>query len=1006
MIYKSTITTCSYFGGFAIWLALSCEAAKAIDFEKEIRPVLQSRCVECHGTAEQNGDLRLDAKQFAMAGGQAGPAIVAASSNSSPLYHRIISTDEDEMMPPKGERLSPEQTALIRDWIDAGAVWTETDADREASQDPRMKHWSVQPLRTDFPADASIDSFVGSKLQEHNLSISPQADRMTLIRRLSFDLLGLPPSPEIIAEFATDGRADAYERLVDVLLTSPHYGERWARHWLDVAHYADTHGFERDMIRPNAWRYRDYVIDSLNNDKPYNHFIVEQIAGDVLAPDDPNKIVATGFLAAGPWDFVGHVETPSPVLNRAARAGDLDDMLTQVIASTMGITVNCARCHDHKLDPIKQTEYYGLAAVFAGTRRGDRAMNERQAAVKNQQKVSVESRLVQSKAKLARLKDNPVSLADMVGGGDGYGTGKANIGITLGNGKWTQDKLGFLQDIEANRLTAIGDDKPNTEQPTRMKGVFLPNGKVDNAKVELAEGIEIVDLPITDGTSWDAIRNGPLNAQVNTKLGDIDYATADHSILGLHSNAAIVFDLDVIRKDTRFREMKLQGMVGFGCDMKQSVATDSQGGFAVYLDGVRKLLRDNFKKTDSVALDVSIPLSTRFLTLLASDGGDGIGHDLMFIGDAKLVSSDASSSKPIISDGEIDLAKQDVDALQRELDGLSWAEVQTVYTVVPQSTTPIIHVQRRGNPEDETVEVTPSGFAWPSHAIPDFGDQSTPEGERRLRLAQWIIDPNNPLTWRVLVNRLWHHHFGQGLVRTPSDFGLGGDMPSHPELLDYLANELRTHGYSMKYIHRLIVTSETYKQRSSNSNELATQVDSSNRLLWRQNLKRLDAESLRDAVLAVAGSLDTKMGGPGYRDFEYTEEYAPIYKYVSRDDPDLNRRSIYRFIVRTTPQVFLTTFDCPDPANLTPARVTTTNAIQALAMSNDEFILKQANEFSKRVTSETDNDQAAIRLAFKRALLREPSSVELQSSLGLVAKYGLFTLCRMLLNTNEFIYVD
>ena len=342
--------------------------AHAADFEKDIRPLLRERCEECHGAKKQKGELRLDAKVFAFKGGHDGPVIVPGDAGRSSLFKRIASTDNDERMPPKGDALTAVQIAAVKSWIEAGAAWPENDADRAAAVDKRLQHWAVQPVRTEFPTDASIDGFIRAKLVEKGLAMSPEADRRTLIRRLSFDLHGLPPAPERVEQFVKDRDPRAYEKLVDELLASPHYGERWARHWLDIAHYADTHGFERDMLRPDAWRYRDYVIESLNADKPYDRFLREQIAGDVLAPGDPQSVIATGFLAAGPRDFVGQVETKSDVLKRAARAGDLDDMVTQVITSTIGITINCARCHDHKLDPITQQEYYRLWANGAQLR--------------------------------------------------------------------------------------------------------------------------------------------------------------------------------------------------------------------------------------------------------------------------------------------------------------------------------------------------------------------------------------------------------------------------------------------------------------------------------------------------------------------------------------------------------------------------------------------------------------------------------------------------------------
>jgi hypothetical protein len=318
----------------------------------------------------------------------------------------------------------------------------------------------------------------------------------------------------------------------------------------------------------------------------------------------------------------------------------------------------------------------------------------------------------------------------------------------------------------------------------------------------------------------------------------------------------------------------------------------------------------------------------------------------------------------------------------------------------------VIKIQKRGNPEDEGAEVRPGGFAWAKHADANFADNNTPEGTRRQALAQWITSPSNPLTRRVLVNRLWHHHFGQGIVSTPSDFGLGGDHPSHPEMLDWLSEEFLKSGWSLKHVHRLIMNSRAYKQTSAISNPQAQSMDSMNRLLWHQNPRRLDAETLRDTVLSVSGQLNPKRGGPGFRDFKYTEAYAPIYEYTTTDEPEMARRSIYRFIVRTTPHQFLSTLDCPNPANLTPSRSQTTTALQALALSNNTFMLFQARHLATRIENETDNRAAAISRAFALCFQRAPRAEEREAAERLVSDNGLFALCRVLLNTNEFIYLD
>ena len=994
--------------------------AATIDFERDIRPLLIGRCGDCHGPDTQENRLRLDVKHRAHKGGDFGPVIVAGKSNESELIRRIGSTDEKKRMPPDGDRLSATEIDMLRRWIDAGAAWPESEADRQAAvadRDPRLDHWAWQPLvRPAVPPDSSaatlvrndIDRFIQLKLAEMKLVPAPEADRRTLIRRLSFDLLGLPPTPEEVATFVADESPDSYEKLVDRLLASPHYGERWARHWLDIAHYADTHGFERDQLRPNAWRYRDYVIKAFNADKPYDQFLREQIAGDILAPDDADAVIATGFLAAGPWDFVGHVETKSDMLKRQARADDLDDMLTQVLTSNCGVTINCARCHDHKLDPIPQRDYYSLVSVFAGVKRGDRPIDT--------ERTRADRQLAAVEADIARLLGAGIDLADIVGGGDGRGTGTPGLGIDVVKGEAGKAGLNFLKTEQPNVLLPVvpaAETKLPAFKLPFIKGVFVPQGRKQDGKpptpdaapteLKLTKEIVITDLPPSSGQSWDRIRNGKVSHQPLAKANGIDFTTDGHSVLGLHSNSGITFDLAEIRQAHSLGAVRLTATVGFG---SAEADPSSKADFSLYLDAQRKLFRAGMRKDQAVNVVVEIPESVRFLTLVTTDGGDGIGMDQLFLGDARLrpVANTALSPPEIAT---LEQLQAQSGRLQQTLGDLS--ELPFVYALTTTQLPKPVRVQRRGNPEDETDEVVPGALSWNPQRPATLGDNTTPEGQRRRGLAEWITAPANPLTPRVIVNRLWHHHFGTGLVDTPSDFGLGGGKPSHPQLLDWLATDLIDHGWSLKAMHRLICTSYTYRQRCVDvpGAPAATAIDADNRLLWRQNARRLDAECLRDATLAVTGSLNPEMGGPGYRDFKYTEAYAPVYEYITPDSPELWRRSIYRFIVRSTPHAFMTTLDCPNPANLAPARLETTTALQSLALLNNDFMLRQAGHWAKRLEKDAGTDPAAqVRRGFALALARQPMDAELAAAVTLVEKAGLVQFCRMLFNANEFVYID
>ena len=463
---------------------------------------------------------------------------LAGDSDGSYLIELVTSQDgESPAMPKDAKPLSDDEVELLRRWIEQGAKWPSDVVISEKSK-ADASWWSLQPLQAKSLRN-TIDDFIRERLREHNLTFSPQADRRTLIRRLSFDLHGLPPTPEAVDAFVNDPDPQAYEKLVDRMLDSPHYGERFAQHWLDIAHYADTHGFERDKRRDNAWRYRDYVIRSLNEDKPYDRFLQEQIAGDVLWPDDEQAVIATGFLAAGPWDFVGQVETKSPELRRSARSLDLDDMATQVMTATMAMTVNCARCHDHKLDPISQQEYYQLQAVFAGVRRDDRVVSDAAMKQYEEEKESLTNQRNKIDFEIGRLEGEGLNLADVVGGGNGLGTGTYRNAIDPRNAKVQTRDFGKLGNVVTNQFSPSDFEF--------IDGVFVPDGEDGKAEIPVSStGITITGLPKTSGDAWDMIRNGPVASQHSPELGGIDFTKDGHSLLGLHANAGITFDVAAV----------------------------------------------------------------------------------------------------------------------------------------------------------------------------------------------------------------------------------------------------------------------------------------------------------------------------------------------------------------------------------------------------------------------------------------------------------------------------
>ncbi|MCE9555133.1 MAG: DUF1553 domain-containing protein [Planctomycetes bacterium] len=968
--------------------------AKAADFDGQVAPLLTQRCLTCHNAAEAKGELNLSTLKTALAGGESGPAIVPGNPEASYLLQRVR---EGEMPPrKKGIPLSPAEIETLTAWVKSGAPWpkgrvlSELDVttDKRAGKD----WWSLQPVkRPAVPEIKSnwvlnpIDAFVLEKLRSHKLSPSAPASKTVLVRRIFFDLTGLPPTPAEIEAFVADQSPDAYEKIVDRLLASPRYGERWGRHWLDVAHYADTHGFERDFLRSTAWPYRDYVIAAFNADKPYNDFIREQIAGDVIAPTDAEKVTATAFLGAGPWDVSGLMETGNPMLKRQALSNVLDDMVTTVVTATQGLTINCARCHNHKFDPILQEDYYRLSAVFAGVLRAERKLPQ------TPLRKELTQQITSLEQQFKRLSGPPVNLADIVGGGNGFGSGKKGFGLDPRDGKLAKAGESFL-DAPTGKYV-------RTKSPL-VDGVFVPDGGAGGrTPVQISStGLHVQGLTSTNGKVWDFIVNGPSAMQSGSTLDGVDYSSTGHTQLALHANKGITFDLAAIRKSTGYRELKFQAVAG--------CASGGYSDFWVYVDDKLAASETGVTQTrGGTHLDIALGIDKRFLTLIATDGGNDISHDQIIFGDPLLVSlPDPTDRNGAPIQQRRDELTAELAALKKQLAELP-VEIPAVFGVVTQKP-PAMKVLARGDTELPLYEVGPGALSAVGSVSSDLGKSDMPEGERRRALADWLVHPNNPLTRRVIVNRLWHYHFGRGIVDTPSDFGFNGGPPTHPELLDYLADELLKQNWSLKAMHRQMVLSNTYRQGGA-ANPEAQAIDTDNRLLWRRNPQRLEAEAIRDSILAVSGKLNLKMGGPGYRDFQYIERYAPIYRFQTADKPELWRRTVYRFTVRSVSNPLLDVLDCANPSNLTPARSRTTTPLQSLALWNDDFLLRQARYFAERVEKEAGKEQTAqIQQAFRLSLGRPATTEEVTGAAELVRQHGLFHLCRAMFNASEFVYVD
>ena len=751
--------------------------------------------------------------------------------------------------------------------------------------------WAFQAvIKPAVPATAPhpIDAFVRAKLEAKGLTHAPRADHRTLIRRLYFDLTGLPPRTEDLAQ--------SYEATVEKLLASPEYGERWGRHWLDVVRFGETDGGEHNYERPHAWRYRDYVIQSFNSDKPYNQFIKEQIAGDILAPQDPNMVAATGFLVSGPWDQVQAEINKDKAMAMTQRMDELDDMVTTTFHTFQALTVNCARCHDHKFDPIPAKDYYQLTAVFAGVGFGNRAV------ISPEAKAAYDARIAPLKKQLDELR---AKLTDL----------EEPARIKLLEPKFRA--FDIARQSEPQRLPLNPYYNHNRFTPVAAKKFRLViNGQLGKAAPKLR---------------W--FRAGTF--RLADWVGTAPATPAAPQIITF-GNAVL-------------KEIEWAGSIG----VYELQATDDEQTWRTIcssLDHVGKV-------------ELTMPSLTE--AEIDANVDSGARHALL------------------------DQRKK----LEAELAAIPAPPL--VYAARPRPEVDKSFLLDRGSVTKPVAEVKPAALSAVNQLPPSLHDGR--DGDRRLALANWISDPRNPLTARVIVNRVWYHHFGTGLVNTPSDFGVMGDRPSHPELLDWLAAEFVEHGWSIKWLHRQILSSETYQQ-SSMLSEKAFAVDAGNRLLWRMPLKRMDAETLRDSVLFASGKLNlTQRGGPSFLLQKKGDSGSYIYKALDNDGPEVWRRAVYRFVVRGGERLMIDNFDCPDPAVATPQRNTSNTAVQALTLMNNEFVVRQAGILAERA----GNVEALYQLLFQR----QPSPRERELAAQFLKTESLAAYARVLINSNEFVYV-
>ena len=900
--------------------SVSLAAAAPVDFVRDVRPIFEKHCCECHGGQKQKSGLRFDVKAAALKGGDSGePCIVPGAAAKSFLIRLVASVDEDERMPSKGPPLSPGEIATLTTWINEGAVWP--DGVDTTTLIAKTDWWSLKPLHLPrvgaLKPEQRIDEFVAAKRAEKGLAASPRADRRTLIRRLFLVVHGLPPTLLDVEAFVADKDPRAYEKLVDRVLASPRYGEEMAQHWLDVIGWGETHGFEINTPRNSAWPFRDYVIEAFNSDRPYARFILEQLAGDSVAEDR-----ATGFLMAKPALLPGQIGKDQESKDRA-RQDELNDMVTTTGAAFMGMTLQCARCHDHKFDPVTQADYYSLQAIFAGVRNGERLLHpdNRLSDPQAYQQWSQE----QVAATLAVIRHEPVA---------GSGGLRSEV-----NGVRNIDRFAPVRTQKVRFSVKEVFKAPATDTRAFLDEfeVYSPAGR--NVAREI-KGVRLTASPTARAQNLTDGRYGARQGwSTNGKPGwvEIDFGSPQEI-------EAVVWSRD--------RSGRLKNQVSIDYQVEVEGA-----------DRTWRVVAGSETRATATSAGEKSPAEG------SDDTGARAATERLHRNDAKLA---AMLDAEMVYAGKLEKPG----AIRR----LARGDVNL--------------------PKEEVPPGAPREIG-PPLVLP----AASSDPERRAALARWIAQPENPLTGRVMVNRLWQWVFGAGLVATPSDFGHQGAQPTQPELLDWLAQEFSGHGGSVKHVMRLLLLSGTFQQ-SSHPNADGMALDAGNRLLWRFAPRRVDAEDVRDGMLQLAGTLDLRMGGPGFSVFEPNDSYVRIYKPKESYGAEEWRRMIYMTRIRVAKDSTFGAFDCPDFTQDQAARTRSTTALQALNLFNSPFVMEQAGHLAARVQREAPGPVATqVQHLFRLALHRPPSPQEAAVCTKLALDHGLPAVCRMIFNTNELLFV-
>lgn len=934
----------------------------SIDFEQQIAPILEQHCIRCHSPGNRQGDVSLATFNDL----QANDFVTAGDPENSYLLDLVRGSDDKAPeMPQQGRPLSEDELTLLSHWISQGAIWPDEVVLQERPK-ADAHWWAFQPLVSHDPPRPSdlsplwdtnpIDAFIVAKLREQGLSPNPRADRRVLIRRATYDLLGMPPSPEQTAAFVNDPDPWAYEKLIDRLLQSPQYGERWGRHWLDVVRFGESNGFERNVIINSLWPFRDYVIRSINEDKPFDQFIREHIAGDVLGDGEPGLAVGTAFLVAGPYDDVGNQDAAQAA---QIRANTLDEIISASGEAFLGLTLGCARCHDHKFDPITQQDYYGLVATFAGVRHGEvpllsaAARAERDAKLEplNRRKAELETSQRELRQRLlgrAKSRIEEYEAAWHRPPVDRTGTEEVFPAVTA---KYVR-LICESQDINPDAAAGFRIDEFEiwSDASAPVNVALAANGGKASGRAR-----QIEDFP--DAYGPQLAIDGKTGARFISSGTDLTIELAQPTRISR-----------VLFSSARGEETPKQPKFVFVAEYRIEVSEDGHAWLTVATGRDRR------------------PASPKHLErrlLLAEATAEEVAEERRLGGELAQVN--------------------------REIGQLPAPPSVWIGTRNAADAKGPFHLFLGGDPQRKGAEVNPSGLAVLDGVSEELGYRlasDVPESRRREAFAQWITHRDNPLTPRVLANRLWHYHFGAGIVDTPSDFGYMGAEPTHPELLDFLALQLKRNGWRLKPMHRLIMTSETYRQ-SSQFREPAARMDAEAKLLWRFPPRRLSAEEIRDTMLQVAGVLQPSMGGPGFRLYHFMQDNVCTYVPLDQHGPETYRRAVYHQNARASVVDLMTDFDQPDCAFTTPNRGETTTPLQALTMLNHHFSFEMARAMAERIRRDVEDDPAAlIGRAYQLSYGRAPDREEAEWCTELLDEHGLIALCRALLNTSELIYVE